>query len=398
MSALAHRRTVLLTLGRLPKSIELIRGFSALGFRVLVAEPHPWHLSRISNQVDKSFEVVSPVSDTPGYLRRLREIVEQERVDLVVPISEETMHASGLKPLLPPGATMFCPDQRTLLELHDKFRFIELARPAGVDVPETVALGDPQARRIADAGPFVVKPRFSCSGRGVEFFERGAPLPGRDEPCVVQAKVPGDVLSTFSIVRDGRVLVTVVYRGLVMAGTVSVCFEQVEHPAIAAWVERFAGHHAYSGFLSFDFVLDEAGRPFGIECNPRITSGVHFVEPADLATAMIAPAGERPSVRLRPQRIAQQFYPTLTETERAFLQGNFAKARRSFLAMWKARDVVWSWRDPLPFLTMPMTAWRILSHAIRKGTSLGEASTFDIEWYGAPSADGRSAAQLEVHP
>jgi len=75
--ALAHRRTVLLTLGRLPKSIELIRGFSALGFRVLVAEPHPWHLSRLSNQVDGSFEVTSPVTDTPGYLRELREIVER---------------------------------------------------------------------------------------------------------------------------------------------------------------------------------------------------------------------------------------------------------------------------------------------------------------------------------
>ncbi len=396
MSALATRRTVLLTLGRLPKSVELIRGFAALGFRVLVAEPHPWHLSRISNQVDRSFEIVSPVTDPDGYLRQLQEIVARERVELVVPISEETMHASGLKPLLPPGTTMFCPDQHTLLELHDKFRFTELARPAGVDVPETVTLGDPQARRLADAGAFVVKPRFSCSGRGVEFFEQGAPLPTRDEPCVVQRRIEGALLSTFSVVRDGRVLVTVVYRGLVMAGTVSVCFEQVDHPAIDGWVERFAAHHRSSGFLSFDFVVDAAGRPFGIECNPRITSGVHFIEPADLATAMLGGlSGAR--VRLRPQRLAQQFYPTLTETERAFLQGNFAKARRSFMAMWRARDVVWSWRDPLPFLTMPLTAWRILSHAIRKGTSLGEASTFDIEWYGRPRA-APGAAHAEVHP
>jgi hypothetical protein len=396
LSALAHRRTVLLTLGRLPKSVELIRGFSAQGFRVLVAEPHPWHLSRISNQVDRSFEVVSPVTEPEGYLRQLHDIVTRERVELVVPISEETMHASGLKARLPTGATMFCPDQRTLLELHDKFRFIELARPAEVAVPETVALGDPQARRLAEAGPFVVKPRFSCSGRGVEFFEKGAPLPTRNEPCVVQAKVEGQVLSTFSVVRDGRVLITVVYRGLVMAGTVSVCFEQLDFPAIDRWVERFAAHHRYSGFLSFDFVVDESGTPFGIECNPRITSGVHFVEPADLAAAMIAGPTQTPIVRLRPQRTAQQFYPTLTETERAFLKGEFAKARRSFLAMWRARDVVWSWRDPLPFLTMPLTAWRILSHAIRKGTSLGEASTFDIEWYGTPPEAQGASAPMEV--
>jgi hypothetical protein len=29
---------------------------------------------------------------------------------------------------------------------------------------------------------------------------------------------------------------------------------------------------------------------------------------------------------------------------------------------------------------MTATSWRILSHAIRKKTSLGEAATWDIEW------------------
>ena len=56
-------------------------------------------------------------------------------------------------------------------------------------------------------------------------------------------------------------LFTVVYRGLVMAGTVSVCFEQVDHPAIARWVERFAAARQHDGFLSFDFVVDASGRP-----------------------------------------------------------------------------------------------------------------------------------------
>ena len=53
------------------------------------------------------------------------------------------------------------------------------------------------------ADDFVVKPRFSCSGRGVAFFPKSAPLPARDEPCVVQAMVDGAVLSTFSVVRGG---------------------------------------------------------------------------------------------------------------------------------------------------------------------------------------------------
>jgi predicted ATP-grasp superfamily ATP-dependent carboligase len=370
------RPTVLLTLGRLPKSYELVRCFDQAGYRVLVAEPHPWHLCRVSSRVARCYEVVSPVLDAPGYLAELLRIVREEGVELVVPVSEETMHAAALKSILPANVKMYCPDQERLIALHDKHRFITMAEEAGLAVPRTFEFGSDAGRALAAKHAVVVKPRFSCSGRGVEMYEPAATLPARAEPSVVQERVFGQVLSTFSVVRGGIPLVTSVYCGRVMSGTVSVCFERIEHAKIDAWVAAFAKFWNYDGFLSFDFVVDEAGTPYAIECNPRVTSGVHFLRPEALANAILTgAAGDSP---FRENSWAQQFYPTLTETERSLLTGGpFGK---NFRAMLRARDVVWDLRDPLPFLTMTATSWRILSHAIRKKTSLGEAATWDIEW------------------
>ena len=190
--------------------------------------------------------------------------------------------------------------------------------------------------------------------------------------------MPGGVQSTFSLAHEGRVLTTAIYRGTVMSGTVSVCFERVETPAIAAWVRAFVARTGHSGFISFDFIVDENGQALAIECNPRVTSGIHFVDSAALARAILDPAAAI-EVPLRPGRLFQQFYPCLTEAQKAMFRP--ADRARHLHYLRAARDVVWSARDPLPFLTMTFTSYQILALSIFRGLSLGEASTRDIEWY-----------------
>ena len=62
-----------------------------------------------------------------------------------------------------------------------------------------------------------------------------------------------------------------------------MAFERVEHPAIADWITRFIAAAQWTGFIAFDIIVDEAGQPWGIECNPRTTSGLHFWQRADIA-------------------------------------------------------------------------------------------------------------------
>ncbi|MDX2308635.1 MAG: ATP-grasp domain-containing protein [Hyphomicrobium sp.] len=371
--------TVVLTIGRLPKALDIARSFDHAGWRVIVAEPFARHLTGLSRSVAKSMTVTPPATSVERYLDDLVRVVRSEDARLVVPVSEETLYAAHLKNRLPSGVQVYGMAQDRILALHDKARFIETCRGHGLDVPETHRLGTPEARALAQRTATVVKHLYTCSGRGLRVLDAGADLPEPDpnDPAIVQEKLQGELYSTFSIAHEGRVLVTAVYRGLVMSGPVAVCFERVERPAVADWVAELILKEQWSGFISFDIFLDRDGRTRAIECNPRATSGIHFLETADIAPAMLDPTGVR-RPRFRAQWKLQQFYPCLTETQMSLFR--WGPYRQNVGHLFTARDVTWSARDPLPLLLLPYAASQIMIGAMRTGRSFGELSTEDISW------------------
>jgi len=325
--------------------------------------------------------VTSPVQDREAYLREISDLAVAEGASLILPVSEEILHASLLHGRLPAGVRLAAMPHPTLLALHDKLSFAAVCRAAGVAAPETFALGDPRAVELARRGRTVVKPIFSCSGRGVRFLAAGEALPSADEPALVQEFCAGRLLSTFTLARAGAPRITVTYRGAVMQGTVAVCFERIDTPpAVDAWVGAVVRHTAFDGFISFDLVEDAQGVVRGIECNPRATSGIHFVDPGDLAAALLDPQADGP-LRCKANRLMQQFYPCLTETQRTmFGDGPFRENLRCLLG---ARDVTWSARDPWPLVSQPWTSWPIIEMAMRRRCTFGEVAMLDLAWSGA---------------
>jgi predicted ATP-grasp superfamily ATP-dependent carboligase len=369
---------VLLTLGRLPKALDVARGFADLGWRVVVAEPFKRHLAGASRAVARSHRVTAPAEDKQAYLADLKRIIAEEKIDLVVPVSEETMHVAFLRESLPATTRLFTMPPENLLRLHNKHGFAQQAVAWGLAVPETHALGDPAAEALVQSGPVVVKPVHSCSGRGVRLLSAGAALPAPDPaiPTIVQRCVIGAEYSSCSIAHDGRVASTVIYRAAQKSGSVAVAFERVEHPTIADWITRFIAAAQWTGFIAFDIMVDEAGQPWGIECNPRTTSGLHFWQREDIARAVVEP-GFIPSYR--PEACLQQFYSALTETQMSlFRRGPF---RENLRQLFSTRDVSWDRRDPMPFLTMTATSWPIIRMAMARGVPFGEVATLDVGWY-----------------
>ncbi|MEE4660271.1 MAG: ATP-grasp domain-containing protein [Halieaceae bacterium] len=384
---------VLLTLGRLPKALELARAFHGMGCRVVIAEPFRWHLARPSRAVSACYRVTAPNSDPTAYLSELLEIIERENIRYVMPVSEEALHVAGLKPRLPDAVTLLCPDFAVLAELHDKLQFARYCQQRGLSVPETHPENSDAGRALADAGDYVAKPAHSCSGIGVELCLNGHRHAPGAAGMLVQRYVSGDHLSSLSLLHEGRCLASVVYRGTVFAGTVAICFERVDNAtAVQAWLERFCDHSDYSGFIAFDFVVDRAGIAWALECNPRVTSGVHFFNPVELARALLQPQ-RNPVVGFKPQRRMQWAYSTLTEAYAALLRP--AEARRRFRQLFSARDVVWSPRDPLPFLLMTPMSWEILWPAMTSSLTLGEATQRDIAWLSG-EGEGVSAAARDT--
>lgn len=377
MRGQARLNTVLLTLGRLPKGLDIARSFAAAGWRVVVAEPFGWTLVGASRAVAASHRVPAPAAGHAAYLAALRAVAAREGVSLVVPVSEETMHVAHLA-----GPPLFTMPPALVLRAHHKIGFIELARGMGLDVPESAALGTPEAAALAARTDFITKPVHSCSGRGVRFFHGGEAPPREPVETVLQARVRGQIVSSCAIARDGRVVGNALYRGTQFSGSVAIAFERIEHPATEAWIARFVAGTGWTGFVSFDFIIDAAGRPWAIECNPRATSGLHFFETADIAPAVLQ--GRAP--RFRAARELQQFYSCLTEL-RPGRAGYFARLRRLFAL----RDACWEWRDPWPFVSMIGTSWPIIREAGRRGATFGEVATLDVGWDGGVESGGPMA-------
>ncbi|HSO48343.1 MAG TPA: ATP-grasp domain-containing protein [Rhizobiaceae bacterium] len=370
---------ILLTLGRLPKALELARGLSAAGCRVVIAEPFARHVCKPSRAVARSVQVTAPNTDPDAYLRDLLTVIEKEGISAVVPVSEEALHVLRLEDRLPPGVRILSAPLETIRQLHDKLAFARRARELGLSAPMTLEWGDPELSAFCAGNDFVVKPRNSCSGLGVAIHRQGSVPPREKLPpgAIFQAFVPGRHVSTFTLAKEGRESVTVAYEGTVFAGTVAVCFRRVDGlAAVDEWVRDFISRTGHNGFISFDFIVDGDGRAMAIECNPRITSGIHFVEPESLARALL---GESSPVRKRSKTKFQQGYSTLTEAYSNFLRPRtFVSQMRE---MFSARDVVWSGRDPLPFLLMTPMSWDILRPAMLGRMSMGEAAMRDIAWF-----------------
>jgi len=219
----------------------------------------------------------------------------------------------------------------------------------------------------------VVKLRHGCSGRGLLRLARGMPLPAPGEPALVQQMIEGDEFSTCSLAHAGRIQGTATYRGTLISGSVAIGFERVAHAAIEDWVARFVAATGWSGFIAFDFIVDQGGTPWGIECNPRLTSGLHFFETADIAPAILDPT--RP-LRFRPEPRLQQFWSVMTALSEAM--GDWPRYRRVLRHLVTTPDVTWRLDDPLPLLTMPWTAWPILSAARRSRRPFGEVAMLDF--------------------
>ena len=374
-------RTVLITLGRLPKALDLARAFHAAGWRVVVAEPFRKHLAGASNTVARSVVVTAPAKDREAYLQDLLHVVVEEAVDLVLPVSEEIVHVAALHGRLPARTRLFAMPPEVVLQAHDKGAFAAQAEGLGLAVPPTHALGTAEAALLAQRQDVVIKPLHACSGRGVRMLGRGGVLPNPDPaaPAIVQERVCGVGLerSTCSLVHEGVVSGTVVYQGLMSSGSVSIAFERVEDPLIEAFVRDYAAATRWTGFLSFDFMLDHQGYPWAIECNPRTTSGLHFFEPAELARAIAEP--DAPPPRHRDARQLQQFWSCLTETQLSLFQGGPFRANLKRLLT--TPDVCWQARDPWPLLSMPYTAWPIIRMAAKARVPFGEVATLDVGWF-----------------
>ena len=151
------------------------------------------------------------------------------------------------------------------------------------------------------------------------------------------------------------------------------------HAGIRIYVEELLASLRFTGMIGLDIIEAQDGSLWPIEANPRATSGVHLF--ADDGTDWIAAfLGER-AEPLGSQDTGSMVgfaMPTWGVAD-AWRNGKLMELPGD---MWRSREVVWRWSDPLPALTVFPAMAEFAWIAWRQRITLHQATTQDLEWNG----------------
>ena len=372
---------VLVTGARLPSSLEIARALHAAGAEVWAADSLTITPTRASNCVRGYFRFPAPALHPREFRATLLERVRSLGITQIVPVFEEVFFLAEMRAALEPHTTLFAPDLSDLRALHSKWQVLARAADCGVRIPRTSRAENAAQLRdqLARHPDSVLKPEYSRGAYQVLL----PPHPAAEHataghfPWLVQEMLTGRELSTFAITCGGNVLACASYLPRYRAGRgASLYFEPLESPAALSFVRKFAAKNRLTGHLSFDF-MENAGELALLECNPRVTSGVHLLRSNEPWGRVYR--GEAVEMRAHAEPGCSKTAVLALHGIPALLQG---RGKDLLADLRRARDTCFRGDDPLPSIAFPLNGIEIMLRSLAWPVKSKHAYSFDLEWNG----------------
>lgn len=379
-----ERMRILITGARAPVAIEWARIALRSGHEVWMADSLRHPLGRYLSGVNY-VRLPAPKLNIEAYQLTLEQALQQLSIDSIIPTCEEVFYLAPIRDCSGLSVEWMLPNTKLLYRLHNKYHSLSLLSGlADVEIPATRLLQHPSEVKT-DANT-ILKPVYSRFGRRVIRQPQQGCLGDSElnpkQPWVQQQKVQGEALSNYALFDRGRLLLHQAYRPrYCLNQSAGSYFEPYSDQRLEAFVTEFGRRTNYCGQVAFDFI-EQQGRLYVIECNPRATSGLHLVGP--LLT--LQENGD----------LQQASAPVPARCARAALAIFFAlpllfRGRgRSFVRDYRAADdVLQDGHRPLKKRALWLSFIEVIWRSLSMGKSLTDASTFDIEWDGPDWCDKR---------
>jgi predicted ATP-grasp superfamily ATP-dependent carboligase len=370
-------QTILISGGKMTKALQLARSFHNAGHRVILVETHKYWLTghRYSWAVDRFYTIPNPQTDE--YSQALLKIVQQEKVNIYVPVCSPvaSYYDAEVKRVLSPHCTVMHVDVETLQRLDDKYEFATAAEALGLRVPKSYRITNPQQVidfDFSDAQrPYIIKSIPYDSVRRLDLtklpcateaetaaFVKSLPI-SESKPWIMQEYIPGQEFCTHSTIRDGHLQLHCCCK----SSAFQVNYQKVERPDIENWIRQFAKSLNLTGQVSFDFIqAADDGEIYAIECNPRTHSAITmFYNHPDVAKAYLEPDPLPQTVQpLASSRPTYWIYHEIWRLVTHLWSPKLVAERLQIIA--QGKDAIFEWDDPLPFLMVhhwqiPLLLW-----------------------------------------
>ncbi|MCP5506066.1 MAG: ATP-grasp domain-containing protein [Chlamydiales bacterium] len=304
----------------------------------------------------------------------------KETIDLVIPTFEEIFClAQGLH-RFPKETTVLCSSYETLDELHNKWQFNKKLEQLGFDAPKSYLIrSQEELNQLPLTVPYILKPSYSRAALCIQKVTSKIPPKVKVDPrnpLVAQEWLQGKKYCSYSIAHEGKLAAHTVYPvDFSIEGNSCLNFEAIEHPGILAWIESFVEKEQFTGQIAFDFIEDNLGTLYAIECNPRGTSGINLFQNGD----GLPDAFSNSQQRLVTPQLGYSKQLGWGMLLYGWKTKQFLKFIKKFLTV---DDVIFSSRDLKPFFHQPFLFFVYLFKSLKLRERLPAMFTFDIDWNG----------------
>lgn len=378
---------------RAPACLEWARALTAENWQVSVADSLRWPLTKFSAAGKHYWQLPEPRENPARWIQALKTLVQQEKIDWIIPTCEEVFYLAWGAAELAPYCQLFTSDFELLAQLHHKGLFAQMTQDWPMRVPQTYIITnkDELLKHSSHSEKYVFKPAFSRFATQTllrpKSHELAALNPTNESPWVVQEFIAGKEHCSFSLIRNGKLITHACYHPRYRVGRGSgIYFEVTQPKAVEEFVQKFARETNYNGQVGFDFIEDQNGNIFVLECNPRATSGVHLFNNNSVAL-LNGIASTRHNET--PQQQIPVIYPSNNPRMSSMGMLLFAAAKQGWKkTFWQdyknAQDIITHAGEHKPHYAQLLGLVEMTIRVLQKRCSLLAAVTADIEWDGQP--------------
>lgn len=256
---------------------NILRSLAAKGLSVWAADTSRHNICSMSRFCAGSFVYPDPFTDEEGFIKVLLKKIDELHPQVLMPTHDEGIVIARHRHLFPKDLIITVEEADKLLKLSNKRVATELAKRAGVPVPETYL----NRGEVKDF-PVVFKTAVGNSAKGV-FFPKDS-----TELLELESKYEGTDVLIEEWLKGGDICIDClrwndffqasVYKAVVTktdGGGTTTQREIISMPELEKYAKTFLDSVGYNGVCGLDFRYDkESGRIGFIEMNARFTGGL----------------------------------------------------------------------------------------------------------------------------
>jgi hypothetical protein len=342
---------ILITSIRAPGSLEWIRALSK-NHEVYGMDSLKYPVGRFSKHLKEYIQICSPKSI--GFEKMFLDVLDKYEFDLIIPTSEEIFHIKELS-----DKVLACD---AIYNLHSKHIFSTMAfADWSGNIPKTILKNNDE---IQDDLNHVFKPEHTRFGSEVYICPKNNTFVKKHhhDKWLQQEYIKGDEICSYTLAYEGDVIVNSFYQPVHRSGKAGIYFNWITDDRLARIIAEFIKHYKLSGQISFD-VIKKDDEYYFIECNPRMTSGIHNVHHDILKNYVDLILTATTTKILRPINLKPSMLCLLNIGKNGFFD---------------AKDVIYDSNDQLPFLGQFISFGEIVLKSLINGQTLVETTVSDI--------------------